>query len=125
VPLKDRVRFLKTAEDVDAFLEACPKAVVFKAGACHKTQDTFARVEGHLEAHVGLAVGVIRVVESRAASQRVVEITGIRHESPQIVLFSDRRAVFERNNWSITSEAVGDALQDHFAEVPNPREVVS
>ena len=44
-----------------------------------------------------LAAGAIeaKVVEARAASNRVAEITGVTHESPQIFLFKDGKAVFE------------------------------
>jgi monothiol bacilliredoxin len=123
--LKDRVRFLATAEAVDAFLAAHPDSAVFKAGTCHKTQETFGRVQAHLETSEDLPLGVIRVMEARAASNRLTEVTGIAHESPQIVLFREGKPVFERNNWSITGEAVAEALREHFAPVPGTREVVS
>jgi hypothetical protein len=44
----------------------------------------------------------------------VAEKTGIKHESPQIVLFKDGNAVFDRDNWDITAEALQEALTDHF-----------
>jgi bacillithiol system protein YtxJ len=123
--VKDRLRFLATAEDVDAFLEAHADSAVFKAGTCHKTQETFARVQEHLESRGDLALGVIRVVEARAASRRLADVTGIAHESPQIVLFRSGRPVFERNNWSITGESVAEALREFFSPAPSPREVAS
>ena len=43
--LKDRIRFLTTPQDVDDFLATNPQAVVFKAGTCHKTQETFSQVQ--------------------------------------------------------------------------------
>ena len=120
--LKDRIRFLWTAEDVDEFLRTCADAAVFKAGACHKTQETFGRVQARLEDREDLPLGVIRVLEARAASNRLADVTGIAHESPQIVLFREHKPVFERNNWSITGEAVAEALLQFFA---SPREVAS
>lgn len=123
--LKDRVRFLTTAQDVDEFLHGSRDSAVFKAGTCHKTQETFGRVQEHLEVHEDLPLGVIRVVEAREASNRLAQLTGIAHESPQIVLLRDGKAVFERNNWSITGEAVAEALQEFFTPAPSPREVVS
>jgi bacillithiol system protein YtxJ len=125
VSLKDRVRFLTTAEDVDEFLRSSRDSAVFKAGTCHKTQETFSRVQGHLEDREDLPLGVIRVVEAREASNRLAQLTGITHESPQVMLLRDGKAVFERNNWSITGEAVAEALNEYFTPAPSPREVVS
>ena len=114
--LKDRITFLKTPEQVDQFLAAHPAAVIFKAGVCHKTPSAFEHVEKQLGGREDLPVGIIRVVENRPASNHVERITGIRHESPQIVLFKDGKPVFDRDNWDITEEALAEALQD-FAPV--------
>lgn len=113
--LKDRIRFLTTSQEVDDFLAGNPQAVVFKAGTCHKTQETFSQVQPILDAHPDLAVGVIRVVESRPASNRVAEVTGLRHESPQLILFKDGRVVFDRDNWDITGESFAAAVDGRLA----------
>lgn len=115
--LKDRIRFLTTPQDVDDFLAQNPQSVVFKAGTCHKTQETFSQVQPLLEERPDLPLGVIRVVEARPASDRVAEITGLRHESPQLILFKDGHAVFDRNNWDITGESVAAALGERLAPV--------
>jgi len=117
VALKDRATFLTTAEQVDEFLAKNPSSAIFKMGTCHKTQETFTHVEAHLEAREDLPLGIIRVVEARPASNRVAERTGITHESPQIILFKDGEAVFDRDNWDITGESVAEALESHFARV--------
>jgi bacillithiol system protein YtxJ len=117
VALRDRVTFLTTAEQVDEFLTKNPAAAIFKAGTCHKTQETFSHVEAHLEPREDMPLGIIRVVEARPASNRVAERTGITHESPQIILFKEGKPVFDRDNWDITGEAVAEALAEHFARV--------
>jgi bacillithiol system protein YtxJ len=115
--LKERIRFLTTAGDVDEFLAQNPNAVIFKAGTCHKTQETFAHVQGQLEPREDLPLGIIRVVEARPASNRVAEVAGVVHESPQILLFKEGKAVFDRDNWDITQESIAEALEGHFARV--------
>jgi bacillithiol system protein YtxJ len=110
--LKDRVSFLTTPEEVDAFLKAHPTSAIFKAGTCHKTHEVFGAVERHLETRAELRLGVIRVVEARLASSHVASLTGITHESPQLILFRDGRAVFDRDNWDITDEALAEGLQE-------------
>jgi bacillithiol system protein YtxJ len=117
--LKDRVTFLTSPAEVDSFLKANPTAALFKAGTCHKTNETFVHVQSHLEAREDLKLGMIRVVEARSASNHVASITGIQHESPQVILFKDGKNVFDRDNWDITSEAMSEGL----ALVPAPAAV--
>ena len=117
MPLKDRMQFLTTPEQVDAFVKDNPSAAIFKAGTCHKTNETFTYVQAKLEPREDLPLGIIRVVEARKASNRVEEITGIHHESPQILLFKDGKAVFDRDNWDITAESLAEALDAHFIRV--------
>jgi bacillithiol system protein YtxJ len=105
---------------VDAFLKANPAAAIFKVGTCHKTQETFGHVQAHLEAREDVPLGIIRVVESRPASNHVVERTGIVHESPQLILFRDGKAIFDRDNWDITDEAVREGLESLLVTAERP-----
>jgi monothiol bacilliredoxin len=115
VSLKDRIHFLTRPEEVDAFLANNAAAAIFKVGICHKTQETFAHVEKHLEPRDDLPLGIIRVVENRPASNHVANLTGITHESPQLIFFRDGKAVFDRDNWDITDEAVAEGLEAQLA----------
>jgi bacillithiol system protein YtxJ len=117
VSLKDRIQFLTTPEQVDAFIKDHSTAAIFKAGTCHKTNETFTYVQAQLEPREDLPLGIIRVVEARQASNRVAEVTGIQHESPQILLFKDGKAVYDRDNWDITAESLAQALEAHFSRV--------
>ena len=112
--LRDRVVNLSSPEDVSQFLDKYPTSVMFKAGTCHKTMQGFGFLQEKLEPREDLMVGIIRVVEARAASNLVAEQTGIRHESPQVLLFKDGEAVFDLDNWSITPET----LDAGFAHIP-------
>ncbi|HEX7002063.1 MAG TPA: monothiol bacilliredoxin BrxC family protein [Trueperaceae bacterium] len=119
--LKDRVVLLTTPEDVDGFLGRYPTSVIFKAGTCHKTMQGFGFVQERLEPREDLMCGVIRVVEARPASNLVEQKTGIRHESPQVILFRDGEPVFDRDNWEITP----DALAEGFSALPEGAPVVT
>ena len=109
--LKDRISVLTSPAEVDGFLKANPTAAIFKAGTCHKTQETFSHVQAHLEPREDLKLGIIKVVEARPASNHVAALTGIEHESPQIILFKDGKNVFDRDNWDITEESVIEGLK--------------
>lgn len=111
---KDRVFNLTTPEAVTGFLESYPTSVIFKAGTCHKTMQGFGYVQEQLEPRDDLVVGLIRVVESRPASNLVTELTGLQHESPQVIIFREGQPVFEVNNWDITP----DSLSPAFGSLP-------
>ncbi len=119
--LRDRVFNLTTPEDVQGFLAQNPTSVIFKAGTCHKTMQGFGVLQEQLEPREDLNIGLIRVVEARPASNLVAEMTGIIHQSPQVILFKDGQPVFERNNWDITPED----LTEGFQKVPPTGSVAS
>jgi bacillithiol system protein YtxJ len=118
--LKDRMTFLTTPEQVDQFLAAHKTAAIFKAGTCHKTPTAFEHVQAQLEDREDLPLGIIRVVEARAASNHVEKLTAVRHESPQLLLFKDGKPVFDRDNWDITAEAVAEGLEDFVRVAAGP-----
>jgi len=119
--LRDRIVNLASPDEVEAFLSDHPTSVVFKAGTCHKTMQGFGFVQEKVDPREDLMVGVIRVVEARPASNLVSEKTGVRHESPQVILFRDGQAVFAVDNWNITP----DTLDTGFAQLPVGGEAVS
>jgi bacillithiol system protein YtxJ len=119
--LKDRLQLLTTPEKVDQFLKRHPDSAIFKAGACHKTDEAFRHVHAVLDPREDVPVGLIQVVEARPASNHVETLTGITHESPQLIVFRDGKAVFGKDNWDITPEAIQDVLRQHFAAVPQGR----
>lgn len=90
---------------------ANPTAAIFKAGACHKTPETFVHIEALLGPREDLRLGIIKVIEARPASNHVAALTGVEHESPQLILFKDGKKVFDRDNWDITAEAVTEGLK--------------
>jgi bacillithiol system protein YtxJ len=109
--LKDRIHTLSSPDQVDAFLRTRPRAALLKLGSCHKNVVALREVEAQLASRGDLALGLIRVLEARPASQHVTALTGIVHESPQLILFHDGRAVYDRDNWDITREAVAEGLR--------------
>lgn len=119
--LRDRVVNLSTPEAVESFLVDHPTSVIFKAGTCHKTMQGFGFLQEVIERREDLMLGIIRVVEWRPASNLVSETTGIRHESPQVIVFKDGEPVFEANNWNITPETLGTG----FGRVPASGEAVT
>ena len=113
--LQDRTHWLRTPEDVDAFLNDHPEGLIFKASYCHKSDVAWERIRPQLEERQDLHLGKMQVVENRAASNRVEAVTGVRHESPQLLLMRGGQVVFHCDNWSITASALRAALEKELA----------
>ncbi|MFN3265963.1 MAG: monothiol bacilliredoxin BrxC family protein [Deinococcales bacterium] len=112
--MRERMFALTTPEEVNAFVADHPICVIFKAGTCHKTMQGWGNIESFLSERPDVPVGVIRVVESRPASNHVAAMTGIVHQSPQIILFCDQKAKFDLDNWNITKENLGPEFKKHL-----------
>jgi bacillithiol system protein YtxJ len=112
--LEARATTLRTVEEVEAFLREHADCALFKAGSCHLTASALDTIAPVLDLNPSLPLGLIRVVESRPASQRLAELTGVRHASPQILLIRDGRVVHARDNWDISSAALREALAEFF-----------
>jgi bacillithiol system protein YtxJ len=52
------------------------------------------------------------VIENRPISLHVASETGIQHQSPQVILFKDGKAVWHTSHWSITQESMKEALAE-------------
>lgn len=55
------------------------------------------------------------VVENRTLSIYVAEATGIRHQSPQVFLFSQCRLTWHQSHWAITADEMRAALESALA----------
>lgn len=58
-------------------------------------------------------VAVVDVDANHDLGQSVAKKTGIRHESPQMILLRDGKAVWSASHFSITAGAVRAALAQH------------
>ncbi|MFB9327640.1 bacillithiol system redox-active protein YtxJ [Paenibacillus aurantiacus] len=47
---------------------------------------------------------LVKVIESRAVSNRIVEDLGVKHESPQIIYVKNKMTYWTASHWSITTE---------------------
>lgn len=58
----------------------------------------------------GLKIGLIHVQTARPASSRVAELSGVRHESPQALLFDGGEVRWHRSHGQITVKSLVDAV---------------
>ncbi len=70
------------------------------------------RINAWLQANDAGAPKVVfvKVIESKPVSERIEEQLAVEHESPQIILVRDQKAVWSTSHDEITAEAIQNAL---------------
>lgn len=82
---------------------------------------TSARAGARVEEYFGAgdedvpACYMIKVIESRAVSNAIEAELGVRHESPQLILVRDGKAVWHTSHSAIRAENIATALAEHVA----------
>ena len=56
---------------------------------------------------------LIDVARAKDVAREVAQRTGVRHESPQVILLRGGQAAWSASHFSITAEAVEEALEKH------------
>ena len=59
----------------------------------------------------GAELWYVMVVEDPALSTKIAHEIDVQHQSPQVILFQKGQAVWHTSHWSITAEAMNEALQ--------------
>jgi hypothetical protein len=108
--LRERVFALHTPEQVDAFLKQHRLAAVFKAGGSDKTLQALEYLQKYLADRPDLAVGIIRIPEDRPASDHLSALAGVKHQSPQFILFWQCRPLFDLDNQRINPDLLEPLL---------------
>ena len=79
---------------------------------CPTSAFAFAEYREFLKHAPPVATAWIDVISSRPLSQEVARESGIRHESPQALLFQEGRVVWHASHGAITARSLHEALSD-------------
>lgn len=106
---------LTSIEQLNTALEASHDRPLFlfkHSTRCPISSAAFQQVMSYLEDEPNQSIDyrMIYVVEDRPISLEVAELTGIPHESPQVILVSDRNPIWNTSHSYITSRALKDEL---------------
>jgi bacillithiol system protein YtxJ len=106
----DEFRPLTQPDDVDGALGQ-DVAVVYKhSPVCNLSTVSLREVKRFIEAHPSVPVYFIDVIAHRDVSNRVADLTGIRHHSPQAIVFRSGRPVWDGDHFDVTAEALSRAM---------------
>lgn len=115
--LRNRMYLLTSIEEVDQFLERFPTSALFKAGSCRQTGRGFKLIEQALDPHDQLFLAFIRTDKDEAVCHYIAEKTSVVHQTPQLILLVNGKAVYDIDHWNITQEAVEVALERYLGRL--------
>ncbi len=104
-----------STKEIDAmFEEGSGVHIIYKHSfACSVCIFTMNSLERELDAISGFGTPhFIDVREQRSLSDRVAERSGVRHESPQVVIIRDGQAFWTASHGEVRSDSVLNALKE-------------
>ncbi|MCY8235337.1 bacillithiol system redox-active protein YtxJ [Priestia endophytica] len=106
---------IKTLEEWDSILENSIKRgqVILKhsttcpvsANALQEYNDYLKNTPNH-----DLDYTLVKVIESRAVSNKIAEDVNVKHESPQIIFVKDKSKYWTASHWAVTTEHMNAVL---------------
>ena len=97
--------------EVDA-LFSLPFAIVFKhSPLCGLSERARHEAERFLSDHPGQEIHEVNVIDDRRVSDYIETRTGVRHESPQILILRDGKTAWFASHSRVTAEAIASNVE--------------
>lgn len=58
-------------------------------------------------------VNILEVQRAREVSRELANLTGVRHETPQVIVLLDGKAVWNASHFDVQAAAVAEAVESH------------
>jgi bacillithiol system protein YtxJ len=83
--------------------------IVFKhSNACSISSRAYREME-----KVDGQVNILEVQSAREISRELANLTGVRHETPQVIVLRDGKAVWNASHFDVQAAAVSKAVESH------------
>lgn len=106
---------INCSQDLGEILdESClRKVVIFKhSTTCPISARAWREVQDFIkESSAEILVVMIKVIESRPISNQVTEDLGVKHQSPQVLLLSNRQVSWHDSHQAVTQTNIKKALE--------------
>ena len=103
-------RQLAGEPELEAALAAGPFLLFKHSRICPISARAFGEYRAYLESHPATPTAWIDVIGQRPLSQSVAASTGVRHQSPQILLFSNGAVTWHASHGAITRDSLAAAV---------------
>lgn len=97
--------------------ESCQrKIILFKhSTTCSISARAWQEVRNFIqESSDEVLVAMIKVIESRPVCSQVTENLGVKHESPQVLVLSNRKVLWHGSHQSVTQNNIKNALEGNI-----------
>jgi bacillithiol system protein YtxJ len=102
------VRSLETPEDADRAVESSKTGlvVIYKhSPICHLSEMAIVEFDAFVRSNEApVSLYQVDVIGARPASQRLEAVTGVRHESPQVLVLSEGSVVWHASHRRVRAE---------------------
>ena len=108
------VKDCRTVEDFSRLLASSQKRPVFlfkHSTRCSISAGRWRMFQGFADKEARAAFCKLLVIQDRPLSMHVVQETGIRHQSPQAILFYRGEPVWDASHYAVTEEDMTAALE--------------
>lgn len=106
------VRRVTEETELEDILEE-PLAVVYKhSPRCGISRGALIEVQQFAAGHLAVPVYLLDVIAQRQLARHLAERLGVRHQSPQVILVRDGRAVWHASHYRVSAERIESALAD-------------
>ena len=105
---------LRQKQDLEQLLQTSQTdpVLVFKHSTqCSISTEVYEEFQRFAQMAGDVTCGIVLVIEDRAISSEIASRLGVRHESPQAILVEHGRPVWSASHWSITVDALREALR--------------
>jgi bacillithiol system protein YtxJ len=99
------VKDAKALEELFALSHSQPVILFKHSTTCPISAAAYQQMSRH-----GGAVSLVVVQKARDISRRIETLTGVGHESPQVIILRNGEAVWSASHWNVTADAVKSAL---------------
>jgi len=105
------VKTLNQPADADALIDGqTPAWIYIHSATCPVSSRTRKIIDRYAEEFDDQPVGKLVVQDHRDVSDHIAERTGVRHETPQVLLVKDGEVLWHTSHMKITKSAMEDAL---------------
>jgi bacillithiol system protein YtxJ len=102
---------IRTQADFERLAQSELAVVLKHSTMCPVSTGAHREVDSFVVAHPEVAVHKVHVIEDRALSNYIEECTGVRHESPQVIVLRDGDVVWHVSHFAVTAEALAERVR--------------
>ncbi|MBC2724467.1 bacillithiol system redox-active protein YtxJ [Desulfosporosinus sp.] len=110
---------INSPQDLEGILEESRlrKIIIFKhSTACPTSARAWQEVQDFIqESSDEILVVMIKVIESRSISNQLAETLGVKHQSPQVLLLSNRQILWHTSHQTVTQTNIKKALEGEIS----------